>query len=119
MWDQLLGLNLFPPEIARKEIAFYLTKQNQFGLPLDNRKDYTKLDWVVWTATMAGNSGDFEKIVAPAWQFANDSASRVPLTDWYDTKTAKQQGFQARSVVGGLFIKMLADPAMWKKYSAR
>ena len=82
-------------------------------------RDYTKLDWVVWTATMAGNPGDFEKIVAPAWQFANDSASRVPLTDWYDTKTAKQQGFQARSVVGGLFIKMLADPAMWKKYSGR
>jgi hypothetical protein len=88
-------------------------------LPLDNRKDYTKLDWVVWTATLAGSPGDFEKIVAPAWQFANDSASRVPLTDWYDTKTAKQQGFQARSVVGGLFVKMLADPAMWKKYSGR
>ena len=81
-------------------------------------KDYTKLDWVLWTATLAGNAADFEKIVAPAWQFANDSASRVPLTDWYDTKTAKQQGFQARSVVGGLFVKMLADPAMWKKYSA-
>ena len=119
VWDQLLGLNLFPVEIARKEIAFYLTKQNQFGLPLDNRKDYTKLDWVVWTATLAASAADFEKIVAPAWQFANDSASRVPLTDWYDTKTAKQQGFQARSVVGGLFIKMLADPAMWKKYSGR
>jgi hypothetical protein len=119
VWDRLLGLNLFPAEIAQKEIAFYLTKQNQFGLPLDNRKDYTKLDWVVWTATLATNAGDFEMIVASAWQFANDSASRVPLTDWYDTKTAKQQGFQARSVVGGLFIKMLADPAMWKKYSAR
>jgi hypothetical protein len=119
VWDQLLGLNLFPAEIARQEIAFYLTKQNKYGLPLDNRRDYTKLDWVVWTATLAGNAGDFEKIVAPAWQFANDSASRVPLTDWYDTKTAKQQGFQARSVVGGLFIKMLADPAMWKKYSGR
>ncbi len=119
VWDQLLGLNLFPAEIARQEVAFYLTKQNQYGLPLDNRKDYTKLDWVVWTATLAGNAADFEKIVAPAWQFANDSASRVPLSDWYDTKTAKQQGFQARSVVGGLFIKMLADPAMWKKYSGR
>jgi hypothetical protein len=119
VWDQLLGLNLFPAEIARQEVAFYLTKQNQYGLPLDNRKDYTKLDWVVWSATLAGSAADFEKIVAPAWQFANESASRVPLTDWYDTKTAKQQGFQARSVVGGLFIKVLADAAMWKKYSGR
>ena len=58
-------------------------------------------------------------LLPTAWRFANESASRVPLTDWYDTVTGKQQGFQARSVVGGLFIKMLADPAMWKKYSTR
>jgi hypothetical protein len=119
VWDKLLGLNLFPAEIARKETAFYLKTQNQYGLPLDNRKDYTKLDWVLWTATLATQEADFEALVAPAYQFANDSASRVPLTDWYDTKTAKQQGFQARSVVGGLFVKMLADPAIWKKYASR
>ena len=119
VWDKLLGLNLFPAEIARKEIAFYLKTQNPYGLPLDNRRDYTKLDWVLWTATLAEKQSDFEALVAPAYQFANDSASRVPLTDWYDTKTAKQQGFQARSVVGGLFIKMLADEQIWKKYAGR
>jgi hypothetical protein len=119
VWDKLLGLNLFPPEIARTEIAFYKTKQKQYGLPLDNRRDYTKLDWVLWTATLAENAADFEALVSPAYQFANDSPSRVPLTDWYDTVTGKQQGFQARSVVGGLFVKMLADPAIWKKYATR
>jgi hypothetical protein len=116
-WDKVLGLGLFPAGIARKEIAFYETKENPYGLPLDNRKDYTKLDWLVWTATLAESPADFEKLIAPAYKWANESQSRVPLTDWYDTVTGKQQGFQARSVVGGVFMKMLADPAMWKKYA--
>jgi hypothetical protein len=119
VWDQILGLRLFPAEIVRKEIAFYEKTQNQYGIPLDNRKDYTKLDWLVWSATLAPDKSDFEKLIAPAYQWLNETPTRVPLTDWYDTKTGKQQGFQARSVVGGIFIKMLSDPAMWKKYSQK
>ncbi len=117
VWDKLLGFGLFPPEVARKEIAFYKTKQNAYGLPLDNRRDYTKIDWILWTATMADNAADFRAFVVPAWRYANESPSRVPLSDWYDTVTAKQSGFQARSVVGGLFIKLLDGPA-WKKWAS-
>jgi hypothetical protein len=119
IWDKILGLKLFPPEVARKEIAFYKTKQKAYGLPLDNREDYTKLDWILWTATLADNPEDFHAFVDPAYRFANESPSRVPLTDWYWTTDGTKRGFQARSVVGGVFIKMLADDLIWKKWATR
>jgi hypothetical protein len=117
VWDRILGLNLFPRKIADTEIAFYKTHQNTYGLPLDNRSQYTKLDWIYWTATLADSQSDFDALIDPTWKFANESPSRVPLTDWYWTQDAKQRGFQARSVVGGLFMKMLANGQDWKKWT--
>jgi hypothetical protein len=119
IWDGILGLNLFPKDVARKEIAFYLTKQNRYGLPLDNRRAYTKLDWIVWTATLAETRRDFQALVGPAYDFAHHSPTRVPLTDWYWTNDATQVGFQARSVVGGVFAPMLKNDAVWKKWAGR
>jgi pimeloyl-ACP methyl ester carboxylesterase len=117
IWDKILELNLFPKEVARKEIRFYLRNLNPFGLPRDNRKDYTKIAWILWTATLAARQEDFLPLVSGAYAFADKTPDRVPLSDWCDTKTAKGIAFQARPVIGGLFIKMLADPGLWKKWS--
>lgn len=117
VWDKLLGLNLFPKDIASTEIAYYKTKQARYGLPLDSRSEYTKLDWIFWTATLASSRADFITLTNPVYDFLNETPDRVPMTDWYWTHTAKQRGFQARSVVGGVFIKMLDDPGRWRKWA--
>ncbi|HWG19059.1 MAG TPA: DUF4965 domain-containing protein [Terracidiphilus sp.] len=119
VWDKILGLNLFPARVRQAEIAFYLKHLNRFGLPLDNRAAYTKLDWETWTATLADNPADWNALMEPIGRWINEGPSRVPLTDWYDTQTGKQEGFQARTVVGGVYIKVLADNALAEKWRQR
>jgi hypothetical protein len=119
MWDRILDLDLFPAEVVRKEMAYYRTVQNRYGLPLDNRKEYTKLDWVLWTATLTQEREDFEALVTPVFDFLNDTPDRSPMTDWYWTQNARKRGFTARPVVGGVFAQMLYDDASWKRYASR
>lgn len=108
IWDRLLGFNLFPEKVADTEMAFYKEHINCYGLPLDNREDYSKSDWILWTACLTGNDADFCALVQPVWKYANETTSRVPLSDWHYTSTGNQRGFQARSVVGGYYMNIFA-----------
>ena len=109
VWDKLMGWEIFPEEVKQKELAYYLTKQNQYGLPLDSRRNYTKSDWIMWTATLADDHETFMKFVQPIYDFANETTDRIGLTDWYNTDSDKRVGFEARPVLGGFYIKMLEE----------
>ncbi|WP_137150944.1 DUF1793 domain-containing protein [Devosia sp. FKR38] len=112
VWDRILGLDLFDGRIADTEMALYRGKLNAYGLPLDSRKAYTKLDWLVWSACLTGKQDDFNAILAPLADWLDAAPQRVPLSDWFQTDTGKQpngHGFWARSVVGGVFIKLMID----------
>lgn len=119
VWDRILHLNLFAPSIAQSEIDHYKSVIQQYGVPLDSRTRLTKTDWSVWSATLATKQSDFEAIVSPIWDFLNTMTARVPLLDSYVTDNINSDGMHARPVVGGIFIKALADGALWKKWSSR
>jgi hypothetical protein len=102
--DELLGLGLVPESVARTEAAWYLRRAATEGVPLDIRHTYTKADWEMWTAAWLKDHREVrDLLIGGLYAFADTTAQRVPLTDWYDVVTNRQQGFQARPVVGGCF----------------
>lgn len=46
-------------------------------------------------------------LIAPVAKELHETTSRVPFSDWYDTKTNRLVAFIGRSVQGGLFALML------------
>ncbi len=104
VWDMLFGSELFSKEVYEKELSWYMQKINQYGPPLDSRAEYTKSDWILWCAAMAENPVQVQKLIKPVADYLENTATRVPFGDWYDSVTGKYQHFMARSVQGGIFM---------------
>ncbi|NIK70027.1 glutaminase family protein [Paenibacillus sp. BK720] len=118
IWDVLFGTELFSKEMINNEISWYKKMKNDYGTPLDNRANYTKNDWLVWSAALSDNQNDFEELVSPIWDMLNETDDRVQFSDWTDTVTARQIGFQHRTVVGGIFMKVLKDKGIMRAFQA-
>ncbi len=118
VWDRILGLNVFPPSVAQMEVAHYKKVMQRYGVPLDSRTHLTKSDWSIWSASLADNQADFEAIISPMYDFLNATTARSPFMDSYVTDDIHSDGMHARPVIGGVFIKMLTDHAIWKKWAS-
>lgn len=94
VWDKLLDLQVFPAEVVTKEIAYYKTRLQHYGLPLDSRTRLTKSDWCLWTATMAEDRADFDAIVSPIYDYLHETTARLPFVDSYLTDNAKSDGMR-------------------------
>ncbi len=118
VWDRILGLNVFPPSVAQMEVAHYKKVMQRYGVPLDSRTHLTKTDWSFWSASLADNQADFEALISPIYDYLNHTTARSPFADSYVTDDIHSDGMHARPVIGGVFIKMLTDRAIWKKWAS-
>jgi len=119
VWDRILGLDIFPPQVAKTQVAYYMKVIQPYGVPLDSRTKLTKTDWSLWSATLAANPADFGEMVGRIDDYLSNTTSRVPLVDSYVTDDLNSSGMHARPVVGGVFVKMLAVPSIWQAWSRR
>ena len=105
--DALLGTGLVPDSVAAKQAAFYRTKTNRLGLPLQTPHRYGKTDWQMWLAAWLHRYPISQELIERTYRYANTTQTRVPFCDLYDTVTGDQvfgsEGFQARPVQGGIF----------------
>ena len=109
IWDKFFKSGLFSDQLYQMEIEYYLKKNQKYGVPLDNRKAYTKSDWILWSAAITDDPEKRKQLIEPVAEYQRETKSRIPFSDWYDTKSGKQCGFIARSVQGGIFMPILMD----------
>ena len=116
--DKLLGLDLVPKEIYDMQDAFYQTIGNQYGVPLDSRWLWTKLDWELWSAAYCSRE-TLDYFTSRIAKWINETTTNCPMTDLYETKGGDYADefdsdgnehrivFQNRPVVGGVFAPLL------------
>lgn len=105
--DKMLTLNLIPASVLTEEAKFYSSQRQPYGIQLDYRNSYTKIDWELFTAASTDNLLLRQNIIDEAFSYANTTNSGAPLSDWYEPLGDNSVGFGARPVVGGLFAPLV------------
>ena len=119
VWDDILDLDLFPNDVKQREVDWYQKISKRYGPALDSRQDYTKLDWVIWAAALSQTKEGFDALVEPVYKMLSETKTRVPMTDWYMVDSGDYRQFIARPVVGAVYLPMLKDKKVWKKWATR
>lgn len=107
LFDKLFGFNFIGQDVCEREVSYYITKNNEYGVPLDTREVYTKSDWIMWAATLTEDKEKVKALYLPIINFLKNSPQREPFSDWYYTDSGKFTYFKNRTVQGGVFAPLL------------
>lgn len=107
IWDRLFSFNLFSSDLYKAESKKYFEKLDTYGVALDYRKAFTKTDWMLWAATLdesGKNTCAFSKAIN---KYLADTDDVACFSDWINTDKPKYEGFNHRTVQGGLWMPVL------------
>lgn len=107
VWDKLFSFNLFSEELYRAESSKYKQKLDTYGVPLDYRKKFTKTDWMMWAAALDENNDSVNLYSKAILKYLADTGDDICFSDWIDTDVPKSEGFNHRTVQGGLWMPVL------------
>lgn len=105
-FDKLFDLHIFSDELYNREFKEYKKHVNEFGIPLDSRKEYTKSDWMLWVASFSDDELK-DEIISSVNHYLEYSYDRLPFSDWYETVDSRLHYFRNRTVQGGNFFPLL------------
>ena len=108
VWDKIWGWDIMK-DVRTTEMSYYMTKMQSFGLPLDSRGDLCKSDWQMWVMGFADKEEQRTQLISTLWKYINETSSRVPVSDNHNVKNGSQAMFQARSVVGGYWMRVFVE----------
>ena len=98
VWDKILGLNVFPSNVAKTEVAYYKSHLDPYGLRLISTRTVTKTDWTYYSATLADNIADFEDAHRPNLRLFRPDDDARSVADSYDVMDVHSGGMHARPV---------------------
>ncbi|EQK98252.1 DUF1793-domain-containing protein [Ophiocordyceps sinensis CO18] len=107
------GGPLIPRRVYSMQSSWYGAVLQRYGLPLDSRHLYTKSDWQLFAAAVAGKKTR-DAITESIALWVNETVTDRPLTDLYDTEGKGDYSparFMARPVVGGHFARLALERA--------
>ena len=106
VWDKIFNSGLFSQKVYETELRWYEIHSNTYGTHLYSRKAYTKSDWICWCAAMSEDAQQAKELMRPIADYLENTKTRVPFGDWYDSVTGRYEHFIGRSVQGGIYMPM-------------
>ena len=111
-YEQVIGVQLVPEDVAAKQASFYLTQLTTYGMPLQtDAGDINKVAWLIFIPAWLAAYPIRDALLSRDAAYINDTPSRVPYGDRYHTATGVEvAGIRAHPTLGAVFALLATQP---------